>query len=284
MRAVRRVSRRTRAPAERSCMSTSASGKVVDETGEGLSALDITLDDISRVREISLARASTVAGQFSLGPYPDDAPAANEPGKQVRQLRLRVLVGMHILKEIPVADTPQPLVFGTITVKRDEATSWFATLGTGQPSRLSRSNAVRWLVDNEAAWGHTQKVIAKADTLDIMQLHIDVDEFKPNERDEKPQIVLFFDSTPEPLDAAHKRAMDPDDARIERSIVARVKEGKEVRIQIPEMRVDRNGLAAIGTVAGITGLLALGGVVSGLLLVLVSAIAILGALAFGALY
>src|SRR5262252_2961370 len=164
-----------RAPAERSRMSASAIGNVVDEAGQGLSALDITLDDISRVREVSLARASTVTGQFSLGPYPADAPAANEPGKQARQLRLRVLVGQHILKEIVVADTPQPLAFGTITVKRDEATSWFATLGTGQPSRVSRSDTLRWLVDNEAAWGRTQQVIAAADTLDIMQLHIDVD-------------------------------------------------------------------------------------------------------------
>jgi phosphatidylserine/phosphatidylglycerophosphate/cardiolipin synthase-like enzyme len=236
------------------------------------------------VREIPLATATTAAGQFSLGPYADDGVVADAPGKQVRQLRLRVLVGQHILKEIVRADTAQPIAFGTITVKREEATSWFATLGTGQPSRLSRSDALRWLVDNEAAWGHTQKVIAAADTLDIMQLHIDVDEFSPTVESEKPKIVLFFDSTPDPLDAAHKRRMDPDDARIERSILALVKAGKDVRIQIPEMRVDRNGLSAIGTVAGITGLLALGGIMSGLLLVLVSAIAILGAVAFAALY
>lgn len=265
-------------------MSTSATGTVRDEQGEGLSGLGVTLDDVSRLREIPLATATTAAGVFQLGPYPDDQPVANEPGRQPRQLRLRVLVGQHVLAEIVREDTAALLSFATISVKRDEATSWWATLGSGQPSRLSRSNGLRWLVDNEAAWGHTQKVIAAADALDIMQLHIDVDEFSPTVENEKPQIVLFFDSTPQSLDAAHKRGMDPDDARIERSILARVKAGKDVRIQIPEMRVDRNGLAAIGTVAGITGLLALGGVVSGLLLVLLSVIAIIGVVAFGLLF
>lgn len=265
-------------------MSTSGNGTVRDEQGEALSGLGVTLDDISRLREVSLATATTVAGAFALGPYAEDDVASNEPGRQARQLRLRVLVGQHVLTEIIREDSAQPLNFGTISVKRDEATSWWATLGSGQPSRLSRSNALRWLVDNEAAWGHTQQVIAAADTLDIMQLHIDVGEFSPTAENEKPQIVLFFDSTPQPLDGTHKRPMDPDDARIERSILTRVKQGKDVRIQIPEMRVDRNGLALIATVAGITGLLALGGVVSGLLLVLFSVIAVVGIVAFGLLF
>jgi phosphatidylserine/phosphatidylglycerophosphate/cardiolipin synthase-like enzyme len=266
-------------------MSTSASGKVVDQTGEGLSGLRVTLDDVSRVREISLGEADTPLGQFTLGPYPDDGTVTSEPGKQARTLRLRILVGQHILKEILHDDAPQPIAFGTITVDKEEATSWWATLGTGQPSRLSRSNGLRWLVDNEAAWGRAQQVIASAETLDIMQLQIDVDEFNADEQAEKPQIVLSFDSKPLPLDAVHKRGMDPQDARIERSILERVAKGKDVRIQIPEMRVDRNGLGVIGLVTGFAGLLALSGVICCLvLLILVSAIAIVGTVAFGLLY
>ena len=114
-------------------------------------------------------------------------------------------------------------------MKAGERDSKLATLGDGTPSRLTQANALRWLVDNEAAWGHVQEVIEFAGThqgkLDIMQLQIDVDKFSHGFRIEKPLIVLRFDPNA-PLDALHKRKLDEHDDRIERSLLAQVPEGR----------------------------------------------------------
>ena len=266
-------------------MSTSASGRVVDQAGAGIPNLNVCLDDISRVNEVSLKKAATdPAGNFTLAPYADDVTVSNEPGRQVRQLRLRIKVGEHVVKEIQRADTPAPIVFDPIELSTNEATGWWATLGTGEPSRLSHSNAVRWLVDNEDAWGHAQGVIANAGTLDILQLYVDVNEFSPTVTSEKPKVILQFDPT-NPLTAANRRDIDPDDKRIERSIMARVENGKDVRIQVPEMRVDRHGLVTIGAIAGLGGLVILGGAIAGLVAVIAGAIlAGLGVIALAGLF
>src|SRR5262245_58073893 len=170
-------------------MSTSASGRVVDENGAGISGLGVYLDDISQVRVVSLGKTATDHnGNFSLT-YADFA-ASNEPGKQVRQLRLRIQVGQHVIKQVEQPDSTQStLAFATITRTAAEANSWWATLGTGAPVRVTPGNAVRWLVDNQEAWGHTQGVIERANTLDIMQLQIDVEEFNSTIHTEKPSIV-----------------------------------------------------------------------------------------------
>ena len=263
-------------------MSTSANGRVIDENGTGLSGLDVHLEDVSRVRVVSLAKATTnSAGQFSLT-YADDFTVSNEPGKQIRQLRLCILVGQHVIKEVVQPDSMQPtLTFATIQRNADEATSWWATLGTGAASRVSHSNAIRWLVDNEDAWGHTQDVISRAQTLDIMQLSIELDEYSLYLHTEKPRIVLQFDPT-SPLTATNRRQIDDDDKRIERSILARVQQGVDVRIQMPRMRVDRHGLFTIGgitTLAAITGigaLMILGGVIGVIVFVVIELVALVG--------
>jgi phosphatidylserine/phosphatidylglycerophosphate/cardiolipin synthase-like enzyme len=271
-------------------MSTSATGKVVDENNAGISGLNVQLEDISRVLVVSLAKGTTNStGAFTLT-YADDLPVTNQPGSQVRQVRLRIMLGQHVIKEIVQADSTQAtLAFGTIQRTAAEGNSWWATLGTGAPARLSRSNAIRWLVDNEDAWGHTQDVISRAQTLDIMQLSIELEEFSTALHTEKPRIVLAFDPT-KPLDALHRRSMDDDDKRIERSILARVRQGTDVRIQVPRMRVDRHGLVTIGgltTLAALTGigaLMILGGVLGVVLFVLAELVALLGLITLGALF
>jgi hypothetical protein len=271
-------------------MSTSATGKVVDENNAGIPGLNVELEDTSRVLVVSLAKGTTNStGDFTLN-YSPDLPATSLPGGQVRQVRLRIMVGRHVIKEFVQADSdPATLAFGTIQRTAAEGNSWWATLGTGAPSRLTRSNAVRWLVDNEDAWGHTQDVISRAQTLDIMQLSIEMEEFSTSLHTEKPRIVLQFDPT-NPLTALNRRKMDDDDKRIERSILARVQQGVDVRIQVPRMRVDRHGLVTIGgitTLAAITGigaLMILGGVLGIVLLVVFELIALAGLAFLGLLF
>ena len=209
----------------------------------------------------------------------------------MRQLRLRILVGLHPIKEVVRADTTEPAItFETIQRTVAEATSWWATLGTGAPSRLSHSNAIRWLVDNVDAWGHTQDVISRAQTLDIMQLSIAIDEFSPNLHTEKPRIILRFDPDPnKPFDSSHRRDINDNDKRIERSILERVQKGVDVRIQVPRMSVDVAaagkilGITLAGAITGVSALLMLGGVLAVVLVVLGAIVVLLGLATLGGL-
>jgi phosphatidylserine/phosphatidylglycerophosphate/cardiolipin synthase-like enzyme len=269
-------------------MSSSASGRVINENGAGIAGLGVHLEDISQVLVVSLAKGTTnSSGNFSLT-YPENL-SSNEPGKQVRQLRLRILVGLHPIKEVVRADTTQPAItFETIQRTVAEATSWWATLGTGAPSRLSHSNAIRWLVDNVDAWGHTQDVISRAQTLDIMQLSIAIDEFSPNLHTEIPHIILRFDPN-KPFDSSHRRNINDNDKRIERSILERVQKGVEVRIQVPRMSVDVEaagkvlGITLAGAITGVSALLMLGGVLAVVLVVLGAIVVLLGLATLGGL-
>ena len=258
-------------------MSTSAAGAVVDENNNGIAGLGVYLEDISRVLVVSLGKTTTdSAGKFSLT-YADDLPPSNEPGRQIRKLRLRLQVGQHVIKQVEKPDTTQsPLTFDEIKLQAAEANTWWATLGTGQPSRLTHANALRWLVDNEEAWGRVEKVIEEAKTLDVMQLQIDVEKYAANFRAEKPRLVLQFDHDPQPLNAVTRRKMDDDDKRIERSMLEAAKRGAEVRIQIPKMRIDRQGAVTIAAISGLGILMLLGGAVSTLLVVVGAVIAVLG--------
>ena len=254
-------------------MSTSASVTVLDENGHGLSGVGVYLDDISRLRVIQLGKDVTNTDGRVTFSYAADAADPGSPGKQARLLRLRVQVGQHVLKEVQRADSPQALTFDPITLKTGERDSRLATLGTGAPARVTQANAVRWLVDNEAAWGRVQDVIEFAGThkgkLDVMQLQIDVEDFSHAFRVEKPLIVLRFDPNA-PLDAAHRRLLNEKDVRIERSLLAQVQRGTELRIQIPKMRLDRRGLAVVGAITGLTLLLVVGALCSILVAVILA--------------
>jgi phosphatidylserine/phosphatidylglycerophosphate/cardiolipin synthase-like enzyme len=264
-------------------MSTSASGSVVDETGAGISGLSIELEDISRILLVPLAKGVTnSAGQFSLS-YAGDLPVSSQPGQQARQLRLRILQGQHVLKEVVQDDTAQSaLTFAAIQMQAAETSSWWATLGTGAPMRVTHGNAVRWLVDNEDAWAHVEDVIENAKTLDVMQLEIDIDEYENSIYIEKPRVVLRFD--PEaPLTALNRRNLDAKDRRIERSLLTAAQRGVDIRIQIPKMTTDRHGEVVIGAITGLGILLMLGGAISAVLVVIGAIVAVLGVAALSLL-
>jgi hypothetical protein len=161
-------------------------------------------------------------------------------------------------------------------MKAAETSSWWATLGTGAPSRLTHGNAVRWLVDNEDAWGRVETVIENTKTrasdasnttkvsLDVMQLQIEVDEYNKDITSETPLIVLRFDPERDPLyDLQH--GLDRADLRIERSMLEAAQSGIDVRIQIPKMTVDRHGIVAIGAILGLGSILLLGATIWALL-------------------
>jgi phosphatidylserine/phosphatidylglycerophosphate/cardiolipin synthase-like enzyme len=265
-------------------MSTSASGTVSDENGRGIEGLGVVLDDVSQQFDIRLNKQKVTTasdGTFSLS-YADYL-ATSEPGKQPRQLHLRIMLGQHILHETTRTDdsTHDHLTFDPIQLKRGEAESRpgvgqrFATLGKGEPSRFTQGNAIRWLVDNEAAWTHVADVITNATILDLMQLTFEVGDYQLDETQEKPKIILefdpahpLFDSTKsladpngliavdgvpkkKPTATSNPRAIDLADRRIERMILERFQHGVDVRIQIPRMSADPKALLAGTTTAAI---------------------------------
>ena len=157
--------------------------------------------------------------------------------------------------------------------------------GSVAPDPLERGPMV---VDNVDAWGHTQGVISRAQTLDILQLSIAIDEFSTNLHTEKPKIILEFDPNT-PLDSRHRRNINLNDKRIERSILEQVAKGVDVRIQLPRMSVDVEaagkvvGIALAGAITGVTALLMLGGVIGVVLIVLGAIVVTLGLATLGGL-
>ncbi|OAI44436.1 hypothetical protein AYO43_09120 [Nitrospira sp. SCGC AG-212-E16] len=250
-------------------MSTSATGSVVDENNAGLSRLDVVLEDISCQFDVVLANTSTNdQGSFSLT-YADHLFVPDEPGKQVRRLRLRIRLGQHVLKEVLQDDPPfqDLLTFDKIKLARAEAEGWWATLGTGMPSRVTKGNAVRWLADDEDAWSRVAAVIQGASTktskLDVMQLTIDAPAYQSDIMQESPLVVLRFDPN-DKLTAVKGRDLDPDkDLRIERLLLDAYHKGAEVRIQFSKPTPDIHGLAVVGTaILGIASLIFLGGFIA----------------------
>src|SRR5262245_39485482 len=110
-------------------MSTSASGTVLDldENGGGVEGLDVVLDDVSQLHPVTLAKNKTKSdGTFELT-YADYV-VTSEPGRQVRQLRLQMLLGQHVLNEVTQSDvsTENHLTFEPIRLPRAAADSWWA--------------------------------------------------------------------------------------------------------------------------------------------------------------
>ena len=253
-------------------MTTQATGTIVDEAGQGLKDVVVVVENASSLKEHEeLNRTTTKEGGVFTLHYANDFATGDEPGQQVRQLRLRVLLGQHVLTEAVKADLPKQdsIAFDPIRLTRTDVTTRWATLGKGTPSRKTDGNAVRWLADDFDAWGRVAHVMRAATVLDVMQLDIHVDEFKPNFTQEKPQIVLEFDpAIQKPTDIV-PRKFDATDARIERLMLEASKRGVPVRIQIPRWTVDVHGVLVIGTLV----LIVLGAIFAPLFLVLIGVIA-----------
>ena len=230
-------------------MSTSASGSVLDKTGAGLGRLSVVLENASSLKEHDVLDRTLTdsAGKFSLT-YADDFVTSGEPGKQIRQLKLRILLGQHTLKEVLRSDLPsqEQLTFETIQIPRAETESRWATFGTGTPSRMTQGNAIRWLADNVDGWGRVAEVIKHATTLDVMQLDIHVDKFHGDPNAETPEIVLQFDAS-KPYDARVPRVIGIADDRVERRMLEASMRGCDVRIQIPRWQADTHALIVVGT-------------------------------------
>ena len=146
-------------------MTTSAVGLVVDDHDVGIPELNVIIEDVSQQFDVLLdSQTTTAQGAFGLR-YVGYKFEPSTPGRQIRKLRLRVRVGRHVVHEIAAgrsADRRSHHVSEDPPKTREEATSWWATLGTGAASRKTDGNVIRWLADNEEGWSRVATVIANA--------------------------------------------------------------------------------------------------------------------------
>jgi phosphatidylserine/phosphatidylglycerophosphate/cardiolipin synthase-like enzyme len=241
-------------------VSKSATGTVVDqENGHGLPGLNVDIEDVSQLHDKRLLNkdpaVTDASGNFNLS-YASYAFNTTRPGAQARQLRLTIRVGRHVIKEVfqnegAFGDTVE---FDKIVIPRAEATSWRATLGKGKESRVSSGNAIRWLADNVDAWKHVADVITLPSNLGVMQLTIDVGDFKKD----NPIVVLDFQKNDAIKDDSF--IVSKDDDRIEKRLLSAATLKTDVRIQIPRMSLDPALIknSSIVLTAGSLALFALG--------------------------
>jgi len=272
-------------------MSKFATGRVLDLDGQGIAGLNIDVEDVSQLHDGQVlnqdqAQTTDSSGAFHVE-YKAYAFNTTRPGAQARDMRLAIRLGRLLVKEVfknegAFGDT---LDFGDISVARADADGWRPSLGTGKPTRTSTGNAIRWLADNTDGWNRAADVINSATTLDVMQLVIDIDQFKTD----KPKIVLHFEEVDN--NSGNALALDPKDSRIERAILDRiVNHNAVVRIQIPRISFDPKlmrtlTLAAAGTgvvlALGAAGLFLLAGILLPVLAIVAVALGVVLAIGAG---
>jgi len=263
-------------------MSKSATGTIVDqENGSGLAGLNVDIEDVSQLHDQrplnSNPTVTGASGAFNLS-YAAYAFNTTRPGAQARHLRLTVRVGRHVIKEVfqnegAFGDTVN---FGTIVLPRAEAVSRRATNGTGKETRLSSGNPIRWLADNVDAWRHVADVTTNSSNLDVMQLIIDIGEFKKD----NPVVVLDFQQSD--TIQGDSFVISKADDRVEKRLLSAATLKTDVRIQIPRMSLDpaviKNG--SIVLTAGSLAFFALGAValflIGGILFILLGVLLVLG--------
>ena len=250
-------------------MSTLTTGTIQDEAGKPVPGITGSSDDISVLFDQTLdkPKQSDSSGQFSFD-YAADFFGID--GSTPRQMRLRLRIGRHILKELVQSDVNDAvLALGIIKVDSDSL-GWWATsttgtkaaiADTGKRQRVTSGNAVEWLCDNVDAWGRTADLLADAATtqtgVDLMQLTIDIEPFQSGKSalQQDPDVALRFS----PALVAAANMLADGDQRFERMVLAASQAGSNVRIQLsaiggPALAPVLSGSATL-VVVGLTALL-----------------------------
>jgi hypothetical protein len=217
-------------------VSTTTTGKVVEtETpSQGIANLPVLVRDESALFSSDLGTATTGAdGSFSVSYEADLHP-------EIGTRKLGIYIYTSVYRQIYYASkddvTESELAFGNITISTAEATNWTVTLGgSGSATPVRDGNAVRLLIDNEAAWGHIKDaMIGATASINAMQLEFDSPpDYNPAPPSERPEIVLSFGSPVDPL--SPRKVLDPTDYRPERIMLDKASQGKKVRLIMPHM-------------------------------------------------
>jgi phosphatidylserine/phosphatidylglycerophosphate/cardiolipin synthase-like enzyme len=228
-------------------VSTSVTGRVIDESGNGIGGLVVVVRDESALITSDLGNMQTASGT---GTYTIPIEADVFPELGVRQFGLYVRTGVYknlpgkkvpagrvLYSSTPSDVTGDVLTLPDITLRQVDVTGWPVSLpGTTNALPVRTGNALRALPDDMAAWGRVASSMKDAkQSISVMQLDLDLPHsYQADATKEYPAIILAFpagwaDSIPPPP------ATDPDKfPRPERLLLTAASAGQQARVMIPQ--------------------------------------------------
>ena len=173
-------------------MSSTARGRIVDETGTPVGGLVIETRHGSSIYPFTLASATAAAdGTFTLS-YA--APHPSETAGRTLQFRIVDEVKRIILEFETTDIAASQLELGDRTVTRANAEGFAVTLGNQAPAFESEGNKVSLLIDGVEAFGRVAQLFDEAQkSIFITQLFLAVPEdFNADAAKETPALVFDF--------------------------------------------------------------------------------------------
>jgi phosphatidylserine/phosphatidylglycerophosphate/cardiolipin synthase-like enzyme len=238
-------------------VSTSVTGRVIDESGNGIGGLVVVVRDESALISSDLGNVQTADGT---GAYTIPIEADLFPELGVRQFGLYVRTGVY--KNLPSGDripagrvlysstpsdvTGNVLTIPDITLRQVDVTGWPVSLpGTTNALPARNGNALRALPDDLAAW---QRVVGSMggaqQSVSVMQLTLDMPrQYQVDATQEYQEIILAF---PDSFDGTTPPTTATDPAtfpRPERLLLDAASAGHQAKVMIPAVG---NWLAVVG--------------------------------------
>lgn len=243
-------------------MSTSVTGRVIDESGNGIGGLVVVVRDESALISSDLGNVQTADGT---GAYTIPIEADLFPELGVRQFGLYVRTGVY--KNLPSGDkipagrvlysstpsdvTGNVLTIPDITLRQVDVKGWPVSLpGTTNAQPVRNGNALRALPDDLAAWQRVATSMQGAQqSISVMQLDLDLPhDYQADPAQEYQEIILGFpdgwDSTTPPTTATDAATFP----RPERLLLTAASANQQARVMIPQ-----SGTALYNLVLGLKG-------------------------------
>jgi phosphatidylserine/phosphatidylglycerophosphate/cardiolipin synthase-like enzyme len=240
-------------------MSTSVTGRVVDDSGNGIPGLQVTVRGES---EIFTSQLGTTATTDSSGNYtvtiPEDPFAGSSSSPRKVGVHIFTVKGTRELSHASYDDPSTGSLSATqVTLRAADVTGWAVSLpGSTNALPIRNGNALRPLIDDQTAWGHVAQAITGAQkSILVMQLTFDLPKLDADVIDADPEIVLSFPASFDPANPV------PDLAGYQRPeilLLNAAQNGRTVRVMI--------GKPEKGLVSVVDGVLLLAPLLIGLLL------------------
>jgi phosphatidylserine/phosphatidylglycerophosphate/cardiolipin synthase-like enzyme len=219
-------------------MSTSLTGRLVNESGTPLAGLTVVVSDESAIGNVTLKSGVSIGdGTFSLS-YNADYAAADF-GPRTLGIKVFTQARRQLLYQTRPDTSDQPIALGDLSIAQTEFTGWTVTLGGSADALPVRDgNGIVPLIDDHDAWQHVATSMNNAQSvINVMQLEFDMPgNYVANDTQEKPEVVLSFG---DPFDPAVGRKVNSThgDFRPERVLLAKAQAGLTVRLMMPVVSV-----------------------------------------------
>jgi hypothetical protein len=232
-------------------MSTSVTGRVVDDSSKGIQGLQVLIKDESALfGSTNLATSTTDQNGVYTAPVAADRMTDVFSTRQIG-VHIRTSGGVRELYSHTYPDDPgATLTIPDISLRTVDVAGWAVSLpGTKNALPIRNGCALQMLIDDKVAWQHVSDAMRGAlISISVMQLEFDMPrEFNAAPPEEFPEIVLAFDSAS--FDPANPSpVLGPFDFRPERIMIDAASHGKQVKVMIPTPKLDVGVLIADGAI------------------------------------